>query len=341
MIENYPNQRRMHCETGVLVNMLQYHGLEISEPMAFGIGGGLYFMYFSWFKVEDFVLLVLRTKPATILRHFSSRMHLDYHEVSFGNDKAKAQKALDDLIDQGVPVGLTVNMKGLKYLNDLGAILDFNGHNLTVIGKENGQYIIADVDHQLPNDDYVYLDETRMQAVRFMPGPSAPHGRLYYFGVLPKDFSDKTLMKQAIVKGIKETYRNMMNIPMPFFGCRGFHYLAKDMRKWEGKFSQEYVDHVLYWYYKFVEMTGTGGAGYRYIYADFLKESADIFQSEVLADCSQFMRGSADSLRRFSVGCNRYMNRSGVTLNELADAIDEAGNCEQKTFTKLKKDFLK
>ena len=341
MIENYPNERRMHCETGVLVNMLEYHGLNISEPMAFGIGSGLYFMYFPWMKVEDFVLLVLRTKPATIIRRFSSRMHLNYHEISFGNDKEKARKALDDMLDKGIPVGLTVNMKGLKYLNDLGAILDFNGHNLTVIGKEGREYIIADVDWQLPNDDYVRLDETRMEKVRFMPGPSAPHGRMYYFDSLPDNISDPTILKQAILKGLKETYRNMMTIPMPFFGYKGFHYLAKDMRKWEDKFEPKYIDHVLYWYYKFVEMTGTGGAGYRYIYSDFLKESADLFQNEVLADCSRFMHDSADNLRHFSVGCNRYINKTGITLNELADAIDDAGNCEYKTFRKLKDEFLK
>ena len=341
MIENYPNERRMHCETGVLVNMLEYHGLNISEPMAFGIGSGLYFMYCPLMKVEDFVLLVLRTKPATIIRRFSARMHLNYHEISFGNDKEKARKTLDDMVAKGIPVGLTVNITGLKYLNDLGVLLDFNGHNLTVIGKEDGEYIIADVDWQLPNDDYVRLDEIRMEKVRFMPGPSAPHGRMYYFDSLPKNISDPATLKQAIIKGMKETYRNMMSIPMPFFGHKGFHYLAKDMRKWEGKFTPKYIDHVLYWYYKFVEMTGTGGAGYGYIYSDFLKESADVFQSEVLADCSRLMHDSADNLRRFSVGCNRYINKTGITLNELADAIDEAGNCEYKTFRKLKDDFLK
>lgn len=46
MIENFPNERRMHCETGVLVNMMEYYGFTISEPMVFGIGSGLYFMYF-------------------------------------------------------------------------------------------------------------------------------------------------------------------------------------------------------------------------------------------------------------------------------------------------------
>ena len=116
--------------------------------------------------------------------------------------------------------------------------------------------------------------------------------------------------------------------------------MAKQARKWESKYSTDYVNHILYWYYKFVEMTGTGGAGYRYIYSDFLKEAAELFQSETLDECSRHMHDSADCLRRFSVGCNRYINKTGITMNELADAIDEAGVHEYKAFSTLKKDFL-
>ena len=56
MIPTFPNQRRLHCETGVLVNLLEYYGYNISEPMAFGIGGGMYFLYFPWMKLMGFVL---------------------------------------------------------------------------------------------------------------------------------------------------------------------------------------------------------------------------------------------------------------------------------------------
>ena len=31
-----------HCENGAAINLLRYNGLDISEPMAFGIGSGLY-----------------------------------------------------------------------------------------------------------------------------------------------------------------------------------------------------------------------------------------------------------------------------------------------------------
>lgn len=35
-----------HCESGVTTNLLRHYGIEISEPMAFGIGAGLFLHMF-------------------------------------------------------------------------------------------------------------------------------------------------------------------------------------------------------------------------------------------------------------------------------------------------------
>ena len=94
------------------------------------------------------------------------------------------------------------------------------------------------------------------------------------------------------------------------------------------------------WYYRLIEQAGTGGAGYRYMYSDFLKEAAALLQSEALDECSSILHTAADHWRQFTVNCNRYINRQGVTLNEMADIMDEASNCEMQTFKKIKA-FLK
>lgn len=331
----------MHCETGVLVNMLQYYGLEISEPMAFGIGGGMYFLYFPWMKLMGFVLPVMRSKPTNIFRHFAPRMHLSYHEKSYGNDKDRAKKDLDELVAKGIPAGLVVNVLGLKYLNDIGFDLDYNGHHIVVVGKEGSQYIIADIDEKLPNDDLVTLDEARMPLVRFRGGISAPHGRMFYIDPLPANYVETIDLTSAIIEGLKEACHNMISIPLPWFGCKGIHFMANDLRKWNKKHTSELIDLSLLWYYRIIEQAGTGGSGYRYIYADFLKESAVVCQSEALAESGDIMCKAADCWRTFTVDCNRYLNKTGVTLNEMADVLDEAGNNEYKTFNKLKDGFLK
>lgn len=341
MIENYPNQRRMHCETGVLANMLEYYGYQVSEPMAFGIGGGMYFLYFPKMKVKGFTLVVLRSKPTHIIRCFTQRMNIGYHEQTFGNDVDKAQLALDDLIAKKVPVGVIVNLLGVKYLNDIGFTLDYNGHHLTIIGKEGTKYIIADVDEKLPNDDYQFLEEAAMRAVRFHSGISAPHGRMFTFDPLPADFAKTVDLKGAIIDGLKETCRNMLSIPMPWFGARGIHFFANDLRKWPKKYTEEKIDEGLFHYYRLIEQAGTGGAGYRYIYADFLKEAAVVLQSEVLDKSSDIMRKAADSWRVFTVNGSRHIKKTGISTAEMADIIDEAGNYEHDTFMTIKKEFLK
>lgn len=45
IIENFNPFYGKHCETTVVGNLLQHCGLMLSEPMLFGIGEGLSFIY--------------------------------------------------------------------------------------------------------------------------------------------------------------------------------------------------------------------------------------------------------------------------------------------------------
>ena len=340
MIENYPNGRRHHCESGTLVNMMEYYGYKISEPMAFGIGSGIYLMYFPLLRLKESTLLVMRSRPSCIIRHFAKRMNVGYHEMTFGNDSLKAEKALDELVAKGIPVGVRANILGLKYLNDLGFDLDYNGHQMTVIGKEGTQYIVSDTEPLLP-DEYFKVDEAIMRSIRFRPGIAAPHGCMFYFDPLPADYAEKVDVRAATVKGLKEACQNMVSIPMPWFGYKGIHFFANDLRKWPKKYTEEKIDFVLLHYYRLIEQAGTGGAGYRFIYADFLKEAATLFQSAALDESAGLMRKAADTWRVFTVDCNRHINKAGITLNEMADVVDDIGDLEHDTFANIKKKFLK
>lgn len=339
MIENYPNDRRHHCESGILVNMLRYYGFNISEPMAFGIGGGIYVLYFPLLRLKDSTLLVLRSRPNLVIRHFVKRMGIGYHEMTFGNDYDKAEKALDELVAKGIPVGVRANILGLKYLNDLGFDLDYNGHQMTVIGKEGTQYIVSDIEMHLP-DEFFRVDEDIMRSIRFRPGIAAPHGCMFYLDPLPANYAEKVDIRSAAIAGLKEACRNMVSTPMPWFGYRGIHYFANDLRRWPKKYTEKKIDFNLLHYYRLIEHAGTGGAGYRYIYSDFLLEAAKLFESQVLEDSAAVFSTAADQWRQFTIGCNHYLNRAGITMNELADMVDEAGNCEEKTFKTIKKEFL-
>lgn len=340
MIENYPNERKMNCETGVMVNMLEYYGIKFSEPMTFGIGGGMCFLYFPWMKMNGYDMLILRTRPFSVVSHFSQRMHLGFHMETFGNDRDKAQKALDDLVAQNIPVGVVVNLMGLPFLADIGIRLDFNGHNLTVIGKEGRDYVLVETHEMRTTDDYPRLDEAKLTDARFRPGFATPHGKLFYLDPLQAEIVEKTDLRPAIIEGMKETCHNMLAIPLRWFGCKGIHTFAKAVRRFDKKLSQEQINKMFFWYYTMIEQGGTGGAGYRYMYSSFLKEAAPLLQSDVIDECAATIGKAADCWRKFTIGCNRYIKNANITLNEMADAIDEAGQYEYDTFINIKK-YLK
>ncbi|MCG8073057.1 MAG: BtrH N-terminal domain-containing protein, partial [Candidatus Thiodiazotropha endolucinida] len=54
--------------------MLRYHGLEVSEPMAFGLASGLTYAYIPMVKINGLPLIAYRTPPRMIIRALSWRI---------------------------------------------------------------------------------------------------------------------------------------------------------------------------------------------------------------------------------------------------------------------------
>lgn len=341
MIENYPNPRRKHCETGTFLNMLEYYGYQISEPMAFGIGSGIYFLYSPFLRMRGVTLPMLRIKPACIVKNFAERMHIGYHGMRYGCKVNKSMRDLDELVEKKIPVGVVVSVSGLTYFGKIVNESHFNGHVLTVIGKEGSNYTIADSDSRLYTDDYVYIDEETMRKIRFAKGLAAPEGRMFYLDPPSTDFAEKVDLKPAIVQGLEESCYRMLRMPLSYYGYTGLHRFAKNLKRWKAYFSDELRGYILLWFYRLIETAGTGGAGYRYIYSDFLKEAATVFQNEVLDDCSTLMNKDADTWRQFSLDCRRYMKSENVTLNEMADILETIGQQEKEIFTRIDSEFLK
>ena len=341
MISGYPNDRKKNCETGVLGNMLAWHGYEISEGMLFGIGSGLYFMYSPILAVSGTIYPLLRLPPVEIVKRAAERLHLNVRVKSFGNNRDSATIALERLLEKNIPVGVVVNVKGLPYFNVSGVESDFNGHIVAVIGKEGTDYILADTDSRLSSDDYVRAGESIMREIRFAPGIAAPHGKMFWLDPSSDYASQSKFLKTAVVSGLKETCNKFLRVPLPGYGVKGLHAFAKDIRKWEERYSFRQIAYVLMWYYRLIERAGTGGSGYRYIYLDFLKEAATLFESDVLQDSTDTMAMSAEHWRLFCLECRRFIrNPENTSLKTMADIMDQIGAYECETFYRIKKGFV-
>ncbi|RPH85850.1 MAG: DUF4872 domain-containing protein [Deltaproteobacteria bacterium] len=68
------------------------------------------------------------------------------------------------------------------------------------------------------------------------------------------------------------------------------------------------------------EEVGTGGAGFRYMYAAFLEEAAELFGSSELADLSKEMTAIGDIWREFAVVSARIIKQRDQSENTFAKA---------------------
>ena len=329
METNFTHHQSAHCENGVASNLLKHNGLQISEPMVFGIGSGLFFVYLPFIKVNYAPAISYRPMPGQIFKKLAKRLGLKIKRQKFSIE-SNANKALDENLKNNIPTGLQVGVYNLTYFPDEYRF-HFNAHNIVVYGKTGTDYLISDP----VMENVTTLTHTELNKVRFAKGAFAPRGQMYYPIHIPKEVD----FKNAIIKGINNTCRDML-APAPIIGVRGIKYVAKKIRKWPIKNGTKKANHYLAQMVRMQEEIGTGGGGFRFIYAAFLQEASVILENEKLQELSFEMTTIGDLWRDFAVNASRvYKNRSiqDDVYNAIADELLAIANKEEVFFNKLKK----
>ncbi|MBK1440801.1 BtrH N-terminal domain-containing protein [Parapedobacter sp. ISTM3] len=330
---NIPFEHRQsaHCENGVISNLLNHRGVRISEPLAFGIGSGLFFTYLPFIKVNFAPGFSYRPMPGQIFRKLAKRLGIRVKHQRFSSPE-KARTALEEKLSQGIPVGLQVGVYHLTYFPDEYRF-HFNAHNLVVYGKEAGDYLISD-----PVMDYTTrLSEQELEQVRFAKGALAPKGHLYYLERLPEHYD----LQRAIRKGIRQTCNDML-APVPIVGVRAMRWVARNIRKWPTTIGVKKTNHYLGQLVRMQEEIGTGGGGFRFIYAAFLQEAATLLDMPILRQRSAEMTAIGDAWRDFALDISRiYKNRNpdADRYDKLAEQLATIAEREKQFFTQLRRDI--
>lgn len=326
---DFEHQITAHCENGVASNLLKNKGLPISEPMVFGIGSGLFYVYLPFLKVNHAPGLSYRPAPGWIFNRLAKRLGLKIKRQKF-SDKRKAQQVLDQNLANNIPSGLQVGVYHLPYFPE-DYRFHFNAHNLVVYGKEGDTYLISD-----PTMETVHrLTADELEKVRFAKGVLAPRGHIYYPIHIPKDID----WKGAITKAIKKTCNDML-APVPIVGVRGMRMVARAIRKWPTKVGVKKANYYLAQMVRMQEEIGTGGGGFRYIYSAFLQEAGHKINNPALLSLAEEMTSIGDLWRDFAVEASRvYKKRSNQddVYNKLSNDLLQLADLEEAFFKKLKK----
>lgn len=333
MILPYKHIQTAHCENGVATGLLRHHGVEfMTEPLMFGLGSGIFYIQIPFLVVNGGPAISYRNMPGMIFSNASKLLGIKVNRKKFSSEK-EACDYLNKQLEIGNPVGCQVGVYNLPYF-PTEYRFHFNAHNLVVYGKENGNYLVSDP----VMETVTTLTEEDMVKVRFAKGPLAPRGHVYY----PENVKHITIdqVRKAIPKAIKRSSFEMLYLPGGVAGVAGIKHTAKKIRTWREKLGPKKAALFLGQIVRMQEEIGTGGGGFRFLYAAFLEQASGILQNDKLIQVSDEFTKAGDMWRASAINMGRiYKGR----LNEqsdyeaCADALIEIAEVEKAAFKQLRK----
>lgn len=282
-----------HCETTATGNLLYQQGLRLSEPMMFGLGEGLGFIFLN-LQSLNLPFIGGRSKPFELTTRLCENLGIEL-QASETSSKAKALEILREPLAEGRPVGVQLDSYFLDYFTTK---IHFAGHFVAVFGIEDKDAWVIDT-RQQGQEHRVRLSD--LEKARFEKGPMSAKARTWNLRVKKKDPDLRAPIQSAIrenaTKYLKPEFKGMSYL--------GIEKMAKSLPKWIELAKSPKKDLALS--AAMMERAGTGGSIFRCFYRDFLKESQALLKSKNLDQGHQAFCGIADDWRT------------------VAELIDEAG----------------
>lgn len=350
IIDNYNHKIASHCETGSVRNLLGHAGLEITEPMVFGIGSGPAFYYLFFAKgLNGFPLIGIRNPPGSILKNVAKYCRIEFFSKCYKKSAAALGKA-HEMLDEQVPVAAIVDMFYMKYLPSfLHVHAPF--HTILLVGREEDAYFVSDPYFEeigrLEKEDLLAAWETH--------APMAKDNFLAYVKKLPPSVDWRRVVKRAI----RKTCDGMLLPPvvkkiLAFVGVEGMHTYAKKIPRWPDKYRGAMLREGIMFNAVGFEEQGTGGGAFRLMYGAFLQEIGQLFNSSEMEDLAgrviehgQEWRNISRKLIRVgkpipldSEAYDDWYSKNGSTLRqglgEISELFKERAEFERRFFGDLK-----
>jgi hypothetical protein len=328
------HQPAAHCENGAISTLLRYYGINLSEPMIFGLASGLFFTHLTFVKMGGMPVTSFRTFPGVLFMRITKLLGIKSKTQRFFSRKA-AMRKLDELLKQQTPVGCVVGMYELPYMPPEYRFR-FNGHNICVTGKDEERDLYCVLDSNATQK--VTISAKDLAEVRFPKGGVYPlMGQMYWIKSVPEQMPD---LKPLILKSIHKTCWYMVSQPkfIKYVGTNGILYLSERIRNWETTMGKRKALLNLSQVVRMLEEIGTGGAGFRFMYGAFLQEAADITGINELNDYCRRITEIGDLWRDFAYKASRIIKKrekDQYTYNDLGDLLQIIAEKERILFLDL------
>lgn len=265
-----------HCETTATGTLLRQLGIELSEPMLFGLGEGLSFIYWNM-KTMDFPFLGGRIKTDLLTKNLCKNLNLEL-SVRETTSKTKAWQQVKQLLDEGQIVGLKLDAYYLEYFSNP---FHFAGHYVAIYDYDDQNAFLVDTRQQ---GGKVKTSLESLALARAEKGPMASNNLYYTIQRMSENFD----LKKAVITAIVNNANEYLNPPITNISYKGILKTGQELIKWFNRSRDVATEFKMA--ANLMEKAGTGGALFRNLYRDFLKESYDLLQIEQLREaCQEFV----------------------------------------------------
>ncbi|SEB36986.1 Butirosin biosynthesis protein H, N-terminal [Tenacibaculum sp. MAR_2009_124] len=313
-----------HCETTTTGSLLKHIGIHLSEPMLFGIGQGLGYIYWNM-KMMDFPFIGGRIKPDLLTQNICQNLNLTL-EVKETLSTRKAWSTVKDSLDKGIPVGLKLDCYHLEYF---ASKIHFAGHYASIYGYDELYAYLNDTNQQGRN---AVTSLKSLALARNEKGPMSSKNLSY---TISKTV-DIASLKKVIPKAIHNNASDFLNPPIKNIGYKGIAKTSLEVKKWFQSSTSIKKDFQLC--ASLMEGGGTGGSLFRNLYKNFLKESANVLDSSELLEASESYSKIASMWKRVSDLLHLIGDTENIIyIEEVSNILLELSAKEEQTMKSLQK----
>jgi hypothetical protein len=324
IINNFKPFDGQHCEATTTGCLLQYLGIFFSEPMLFGLGEGLSFIIWNM-KAMDFPFIGGRIKSDLLTQNITRHLNLKL-KVQETSSVKKAWENVKEKIDLGIPVGIKLDSYYLDYFTKK---FHFAGHYVAMYGyDENNAYLVDTIQQ----GGLVKTSLENLVLARNAKGPMSSRNLSYTIQTTNKEYD----LKKAIMQAIFNNAQDYLNPPIQNIGYQGILKASKEVKKW---FQQSKdVERDFKTAAIFMEKAGTGGALFRNLYRDFLKESYQLLKVEEIKKAYDLFVNIAQLWRTVSKLFMKAGDKKDMMyINKASDILAEISHQEREAMSILLK----
>jgi hypothetical protein len=256
----------VHCGSTALADALRARGLDLSEPMVFGLGAGLGF----------YTLVSPALSPSHLFQGRSAHLERTACEVLGApvrerteDDPARAWHEVKAALERGIAPILATDLAELPYWRSR---TPFGGHRVVLAGHDEGRGVALVADTDRPGLEEVALDALERARASVSP-PFGRPGRPWLEVEAPPR---PRPLAEAIRDALRRQARDMLLDVEGMVGIPALERFAADLPGWP-RAARDEADRAWCFRYAFqvIEKRGTGGGLFRRLYARFLAETEE------------------------------------------------------------------